>query len=392
MNWKMTQIDEVKRNVVDLAAELISIPSYQTESEVATFLAAYLSRIGCKVSFEEVEPRRPNILAVLEGRAKNKILMFCGHLDTVPPVSKEQLHPQVRNGKLYGRGSCDMKGALAAMVCALDALVKHVKEIAGTIVFLATMGEETGLRGMKHFVARSARTPKISACIVGEPTSFDVGIAHKGVAWIKIAARGKAAHASVPNRGKNAVYFASLIVKALHENLAQSLLKKTHPLLGPGTISAGVIKGGTRPNIVPDQCIVKVDRRWLPGESLEEVLNEIRLMVETIEKERPGYETRIVIEDYYPPFQIGPESRIVKMVKKAVCTVIERPPRLVGLPYGTDGALIQATQVPTIIVGPGNYALAHTEDEFIQVRELMLATQVYFEIAKNFLKFNEGSY
>ncbi|HAF70269.1 MAG: Acetylornithine deacetylase or succinyl-diaminopimelate desuccinylase [Acetothermia bacterium 64_32] len=370
--------------VVKLATELLSIPSHQSEAEVARFLAHHLQGLGCQTILEEVEPGRPNLIALLKGPRAGRTLMFCGHLDTVPPASQDQLRPRIEGGRVYGRGSCDMKGALAAMVCAIESLADQ--DFAGTLMLLATMGEETGLRGMRHFMARSASRYTIDACIVGEPTSLELGIAHKGGAWLELTTFGKAAHGSTPDQGINAIYHMALVVKAVQEDLVRSLSKKEHPLLGPGTVNVGVIRGGERANMVPDRCALKVDRRFLPGESVEQVVGELEGIASALKEGHPDLQVKISLEHWYPPFEVDEGAGIVRAVREAYQAVVGNPPPLTGLNYGTDGTLTQAGGIPTVIIGPGAPAQAHTENEFVKTGELGMAARIYREAALRFLR------
>ncbi len=373
-------VERMESKVVDLAAELVSIPSYEREEELARFLARRLRAIGFEVSLEEVEPGRPNLIAHLPG--KGKTLMFCGHMDTVPPDSPDQLRPRVEGGRLYGRGACDMKGALAAMVCALEALTREGP--AGPLLFLATVGEETGFLGMRRFMAR--HRDRIAGCIVGEPTSLEVGIAHKGGAWIELTTIGRPAHGSTPERGVNAVYYMALLVRAIQEELAAALRERPHPLLGPGTVNVGLIRGGTRPNVVPARCTIQVDRRLLPGETPEGATEELRALVGNLKREHPELAVEMRLVQSYPPLEVGTDEPVVRAVIGACRAVRGKEPELVGLSYGTDGALSRAGGIPTVICGPGSATQAHTEGESVDVAELVAATHIYVEAASRFLE------
>lgn len=369
----------MEERVLELASELVSIPSYEREEEVARFLARRLRAIGFEVALEEVEPGRPNLIARLPGVGRT--LMFCGHMDTVPPDSPDQLRPRVEGGRLYGRGACDMKGALAAMVCALEDLAEGGR--AGGLVFLATVGEETGFLGMRYFMAHYR--DRIAGCIVGEPTSLEVGVAHKGGAWIELTTIGRPAHGSTPERGVNAVYHMALVVRAIQEELAAALRERTHPLLGPGTVNVGLIRGGTRPNVVPARCTIQVDRRLLPGETPEGAMEELTVLVENLTREYPELAVEMRLMQSYPPLEVGADEAIVRAVIGACRAVRGREPEIVGLSYGTDGALSQAGGIPTVICGPGSAAQAHTEGEFVDVAELIAAAHIYREAARGFL-------
>ena len=373
----------MNRKVIELTKELVSISSHEREAEVAQFLTKYLEDLSFEVVLEEVEPGRPNLIGLFRSSTPGRTLMFCGHMDTVPPVYLDQLRPRVEGGKLYGRGACDMKGGLAAMVCAMESLVKDGRP-PGTLMLLATMGEETGSQGMLHFMEHSRERYAPSGCIVGEPTSLEVVIAHKGEAQLSVSTIGKAAHGSTPDLGVNAIYHMALVVKAIQEELASTLSKKPHPFLGSGTVNVGVIQGGERTNMVPQRCSIEVDRRFLPGESPRQVEEELEALIKALKRDHPELTAEISLKHSHPPFEIDEREAIVQAVKGASQAVLERSPAVVGLSYCTDGALTQAGGIPTVICGPGSPTQAHTEAEFTPVEELVAAVQIYREAALKF--------
>src|SRR5438128_6032553 len=257
-----------------LLRELIALPSVNPaflpandpragEQRVADFLAATAARNGLDVEFQEVFPGRSNLLARLapSGKAPQRILL-APHLDTVGGESQEIFQPRQRDGRLYGRGACDTKGSGAAMLTALIELARSPQRPRRTeLVLAALVDEESGQGGSRALVARGY---KADLAIVGEPTESQVVTAHKGDLWLQLETRGKAAHGSRPDLGRNAVHEMARIVDLVETTYAATLRQRKHSLLGNPTVSVGTIPGRSHPNLVPDRCPVSIDRPTLP--------------------------------------------------------------------------------------------------------------------------------
>src|SRR5437867_6628161 len=272
-----------------LLRELIALPSVNPaflpandlragEQRVADFLAATAGRVGFDVEFQEVFPGRSNLLARLpaSGQVRQRILL-APHMDTVGGESSEIFDPREKDGRLHGRGACDTKGSVAAMLTALIELAGSPQRPGHTeIVFAGLVDEENGQCGSRALVAKGFRA---DLAIVGEPTRLQVVTAHKGDLWLQLETRGKAAHGSRPDLGRNAVHEMARIVDLLETTYAALLRKRRHALLGNPTVSVGVIAGGSQPNIVPDQCRISIDRRTIPGETEAGVRREIQWLL-----------------------------------------------------------------------------------------------------------------
>ncbi len=375
--------------VVKLAKQLIEIPSYlgspQQEEQVGKFLTEYLDQEGIEVYSQKVEEHRKNIIAILHGKGNGKSLMLNGHLDTVPPGEmKNPFSPQIQGGKLFGRGSADMKGALAAMSVALVDIAKSGVKLAGDLIFTGVVGEETGSLGMDYFLKHSDIKPDFA--IVGEPTSLEIGIAHKGVTWVQIATEGKSAHGSTPEKGINAIVHMALIIQAIESSLIPKLREKRHELLGSPTINIGEIRGGTKPNIVPQRCVIRIDRRQVPGEDKASIMQEFHAVLKEVQKKEPNLRAEASFIEtfnkvYHGPFEIAPDHPFVSRLAQAAEKFLGKEPQKVKLNYWTDGALLHEAGIPTIIFGPGSPAQAHTMNEFVGTEELVKAALIYREIA-----------
>ena len=270
-----------------LLRELIALPSVNPaflpandpragEQRVAEFLAATAATGGLDVAFHPVSPGRANLLARLTPpRAKRRVVLT-PHMDTVghAGMADSLFVPTKKGDRLFGRGACDTKGSVAAMLTALLRVVSSKSRPQETeIIFTALVDEESGQTGSRSLVASGFRA---DLAIVGEPTLLRVITAHKGDLWLRLRTHGKAAHGSRPELGRNAVHAMARVVDWLETDYARQLAKKKHPLLGPATINVGSIRGGTQPNIVPDLCEISVDRRTIPGENDAKIIRDLR--------------------------------------------------------------------------------------------------------------------
>ena len=365
--------------LVALLADLVAIPSVNPmgrertgtdygERGIADYVAAYLRRHGVDCEVDEVVPGRPNVIGRIDAGAPATILLEA-HLDTVhvdtmtiPPFT-----PEVRRGRLYGRGSCDTKGSLAAFLFAACGMLAQGKKPGVNVVLAAVADEEYQFTGALHAVARGL---KADFGIAGEPTQLHIVRAHKGVTRWKIVTRGLSAHSAYPTRGKNAIYTMGRILTRLEDYALELGQEPPHPLLGPPSLSVGVIEGGQAVNIVPDTCVIEIDRRTLPGESIESVLAPVRRLL----KEIPGWEIvppHLAVE----PMEVPRASRAVALIEESVAHVTGTA-TVEGANYATDAGIYNRAGIPTIVFGPGDIAHAHTHNESIDLAELHAASSI----------------
>ncbi|WP_432842171.1 M20 family metallopeptidase [Dactylosporangium sp. CA-092794] len=375
------------------AARLIAVEGHEdhprAERAVADHLAERLTALGAAVALQPVEGERCNVLARVRGARPGPTLMLNAHLDTVPPYGMpEALCPRIEDGRLYGRGAADMKGALAAMTAVVAALAAPDVSFAGELLLTAVAGEESGSAGMRALVAAGVRA---DFAVVGEPTRLRVARAHKGALWAEAAFRGRAAHGSVPAEGVNAIHHAARFVNRIERGLAPELAGRSHPLLGPATVNVGVVTGGDRPPMVPAACRVQLDRRWLPGERHEDVLAELRAIVDDLHRDDPAVDGTVsempgTAAFVHTPLDTPADDPYVRLL----CDVAHRHTGAgaepVGVQFWTDGALLAAgTGTPTVVCGPGDIAQAHTLSEWVAVEQLHRAAEVYLSLAARML-------
>ncbi len=373
------------RAAIKLLRELIALPSVNPtflpagdsragEHRMADFLSATAALGGLAVEFREVLPGRANLLAHYSppGPVQRRILL-APHMDTVgePSMPDSMFQPRVINGRLHGRGACDTKGSIAAMITALLAVVKSSGRPRHTaITFVALIDEEDGQKGSRA-LARQGFASDLA--IVGEPTCLKVVTAHKGDLWLRLETSGKSAHGARPELGRNAVHSMAQVVNILETEYAAMLRKRRHPVLGHPTVNVGSIRGGTQPNIVPDHCEISVDRRTIPGESEKGVRAEIRSLLR-----RHGLKARLVNtkEALCPSLETDHRMPLVRQFLAAA-----RQHSPAGVDYFCDAAVLVEGGIPSVVFGPGDIAQAHTADEWISLTSLERAV----EILKHFL-------
>jgi len=281
---------------------------------------------------------------------------------------------------LWGRGSCDMKGGLAAMACALVMIRDANLPLKRPVIFTAVASEEQGNRGTAALLQKG-RKAKWAA--VGEPTGLDLVIAHKGVDRYRFQIEGRAAHESLPERGANAIVAAAHLIAALDRNLFPQAGRQRHALLGHATYNVGTIQGGVSRNTVPDRCTFQIAKRWLPGDSPAAIRTELEKAVHGVETEA---KVSIVREPDmervpHPPLELAPDHPLTRTLAGAVHRVTGRMPALSAMPAFTDAALFQDAGIPAVVFGPGDLGLAHSDGECIPVSQLLQATRVYAAFA-----------
>jgi acetylornithine deacetylase len=361
----------MSQDVISLLQQLVRIPSVnpdnapgtaQTgEETLAIFLAGWLESIGAEVVLEEIKPGRPNLIArfaPLDGRPR---ILLGPHLDTVG-VGGMVIEPfggEIRDGKLWGRGASDTKGPMAAMLWALHDHQDVLADLPVAVDFVAFMGEESGQWGSKHFVKRHGKD--YTFALVGEPTSMQVVHVTKGSLWATLRATGKAAHSSQPERGENAILKLTRALDQLDHHLGGQLAIFTHPVLGRSTMNVGMIRGGARPNIVPDLAEAEIDIRITPA--LAAAGGALKLLTETL----AFFDLPIGIVNPHenPPMETAADH---PMIQALLAT--DPATGLAGAPWFSDAAHLSSGGIPSICIGPGSIDQAHTVDEFIEISAL----------------------
>jgi len=327
-----------------------------------------------------VEKDRPNVIAVVKGSGRAKSLMLNGHTDTVPAydMNVPPFKPDVKNGRLYGRGSLDMKGGLGAMAMTLVALERSKVALEGDLYLTAVVGEERRSEGTEDIILRG---PKADMAIVGEPTDLEIQPSHRGLEWLEVHFHGKAAHGGQADQGVNAITMAAKFVREVEEELLPRLKarKARHTL--PPTLNLGVIQGGQQPSSVADHCVL--NRRWVPEESLQQVFEEIYQIIDDLKKEDPRFKAQVKRDPSnmktmtHVPNVVRTDHKLVRSLGEAVRAVTNKPAKLTSFWGWTDAALLtHFGKMPAVVFGPGG-AGAHSRVEYVLVDDLVKCTQVY---------------
>jgi acetylornithine deacetylase/succinyl-diaminopimelate desuccinylase-like protein len=315
------------------------------------------------VEQRRVAPDRANVFVRLApSRGVRQRILLAPHTDTVggAELNGALFVPRYQKGRLYGRGACDTKGCVAAMLTALMEVARSGERPAHTeITFAGLVDEECGQTGSRALVRSGC---KADLAIVGEPTRLRVVTAHKGLLWLRLETRGKAAHGARPELGCNAIHLMARVVDLLETEYAARLRRRRHPLLGHATINVGSIRGGRQPNIVPDQCAISLDRRTLPGEEGAAVQRELKNFL------RARHLAAIIrTTETNPcfPLETSPRLPLVQHLLRSTGQI-----RPVGVDYFSDAGVLAAGGIPSVLFGPGDIAQAHTPDEWISLRQL----------------------
>jgi acetylornithine deacetylase/succinyl-diaminopimelate desuccinylase-like protein len=421
-------------DVVQLLADLVRIPSVNPmgravsgdiylEHRVTDYLQSLFERLGLAWERHTVAAGRDNIIVRVEGQKSpekgGQVLMFEAHQDTVPVegMTIDPFAAEIKNNRLYGRGACDIKGGLAAMIACVARLAAEKPKGRPTVVLACTVNEEHGFTGATHWAATYSRSPASrdesatakppakpkratktvtptskllssvpDACIVAEPTQLNVVVAHKGAVRWHCRTTGVATHSSQPHLGDNAIYHMARVLH-LFEQYARDVAPTlgSHPLVGHPTLSVGLISGGISVNTVPDRATIEIDRRVLPGEDPRAAFDHAVEFVNT----RLVAGTPVIHD---PPFMVtrglnddknGPLAEKLSEVIREHAGATSEAGHRIGVPFGTDAPHYAATGCATVVFGPGSIEQAHTADEWLDLDQLRLASEILYDFAKN---------
>ncbi len=370
----MTRVDAVAlaRTLVRIDSRNPTlVPGGPGETAVAQALAGTLESWGFHVEMYDAAPGRPNVVA-RAGRGRGRSLMLNGHVDVVgvDGMSHAPFSAEERSGKLYGRGAADMKGGIASM-CAAAARAA-ARGIDGEVIVAAVADEEHTSLGTRELLRRGVRA---DAAIVAEPTRLAIMPAHKGFAWLEVDVKGRAAHGSRYDIGVDAILNAGAVLVELDRTDRDLLPAHRHPLLGRASLHASSIRGGEGWSTYPDHCVIRVERRTLPGESRTQPLTDVRDAIARAAKQRPSLVAEVDVVFYQHPSDVVPDAPIVRELAAALADRGERA-AIAGMSAWTDAALLNDAGVPAICFGPGDIAHAHAAEEWIDIEEIERAATV----------------
>ncbi len=373
--------------VIQTLASLVRINSVNSfyeggagEREIAAWVRRFFELRGIAVWEQEVFSNRPNVIARLPGRDPSRRVILEAHMDTVSVqgMSIPPFEPRVADGKLFGRGSCDTKAGLAAMMHAVASLHEDGISPPCEVWMAAVVDEEFSYRGVVKLCEELAvhGAPAALAALVAEPTGMRAVIASKGVLRWCIVVRGKAAHSGMPHLGVNAITHMARVVLAIEED-HQRVAAKVHPLLGPATVNVGIIRGGVQVNFVPDTCAIEIDRRLLPGETAAAVLAHYQILLDGLKARHPTLDA--VME---PPMLTDgtletPADSTPAKLARSVLADMGLDAALCGVPFGSDASKLSRAGIPSLVIGPGSIDQAHAADEFVDLAQVEQAIEFY---------------
>lgn len=373
-----------------LLRDLVTLPSVNPmgralaeditlEHRVTDYLEAFFRALGVAYERQPVAAGRDNIVAHCTLPGARRTLILEAHQDTVP-IDNMTIAPfgaVIEGNRLYGRGSCDIKGGMAAMLAAFARVVREKPRGAANVVMACSVDEEHTFLGVQHLVKNGI---KGDMAVVAEPTLLNIVHAHKGVVRWNVTATGRSCHSSSPEQGTNAIYRMGRLLGGIEKYADQLRQTKVDPLLGPATLSVGRIEGGTSVNTVPDRCRIEIDRRLVRGESPDQAPVQLK---EYLEKEA-GIDFAF---DCAAPWMgkgaLSPEGaeELISLLGQAI-DATRGTHRVHAVPYGTDASTLAAGGIPSVVFGPGDIAKAHTVDEWVPLDEVEQASDILFRLAQ----------
>ena len=370
---------------IALTCALVSTPSVNPqleeggsgEQEAAVLVAEWLDSWGLDTRITEISPNRFNVIGKLEGEGPT--LLLNGHLDTVGVggMTVPPFDAKVEGGRIWGRGSCDMKAGLAAILAATNRLTEEGPR--PNLIVAMTADEEHASLGM---CALADSSPSADLAIVTEPTRLAVMPAHKGFLWVRAVFKGRAAHGSRPDLGIDAIRHAALYVSALDDYGEQLTSRPAHPLLKYGSVHAGTIQGGSAASVYPDACEIVLERRTMPGERPEKVLQEFQRILDELSEREGDVSASLEQTLERPGTEVPEDSRLVQGLLKAG-QKHGIPPAVEGMTAWVDAALLNEIGIPAVCYGPGDIAQAHSADEWVELGQIEKCADVLESFARD---------
>jgi acetylornithine deacetylase len=351
------------------------VPGAAGEGKTAAHIADHLRSFGLDVHVQEVAPGRPNVVGVLDTGVPGPSLMFCGHTDTVGVDGmRDPFVPAVREGRLYGRGSQDMKSGVAAMIDAARIVRERAPE-RGRLIVAAIIDEEYASLGADALV----RDWRADVAVVTEPTDLKIGVAHKGFAWFEIETRGRAAHGSRPKDGRDAILRMGRVLAGL-ERLDRDLqARPAHPLMGTASLHASTIDGGHEWSSYPDRCVLEMERRTVAGESAEAARLEIEALLGRLHDEDAEFDASSRLAFARAPYETPPGHDLTKTL--AACAASQGlAAEQIGMSFWTDAAVLGEAGIPSVLFGPSGAGL-HGVEEYVDLRSVVTCRDVLADLA-----------
>jgi acetylornithine deacetylase len=369
--------------VAELAARLVAIESINPdivaggsgEGAMARFVAEWCERAGLETTLSEAAPGRPNVVAAARGTGGGRSLMLNAHMDTVGVAGMtEPFEPRLADGRLYGRGSYDMKGSLAA--CMLATAEAARRGLRGDVILTAVADEEFASVGTEAVAA----DVRVDAAIVTEPTELQVAVAHRGFVHLEVEVHGRAAHGSRPHLGIDAIAKMGRVLVGIEELDRRLRADPTHQHVGSGSVHASLIEGGQEFSSYPARCVLQAERRTVPGETAALAEQELREIVARAREGDPDFSADVHAPICREPFEVAEDAEIVQVVRRQAAEALGTEPELVGVSFWADSALLAAAGIPTVLFGPSGEG-AHAEVEWVDVASLERCVEIYTAVA-----------
>ncbi len=368
----------------ELLKKLIQAKSTPDAGEIdcANVMADFFLAAGIEPKVDVWDGNRANLTAQLESSRQKSALLFVGHLDVVPAEKWGWQFPAFaateQDGKIFGRGSCDMKAGITAAAVAMAEIFRSKIKLKGDAFFAATAGEETDSVGIKKFLKSFVKNKsELCGAIVPEPTNFELAAAHRGLLWLEIKTKGKAAHSSMPYLGINAIESMRTFLNELaHYNITA----ESDKLLGQPSMSVNRISGGNATNIVPDMCSAQIDIRTLPAQNHGHIVENIEGIFSKLLKKNPDFCAELKILRDVTALHTDPDCEFVSRIKR-----LTNQSEVKAAPFATDAPFIAQLNIPVVIFGPGRPELAHKPDEYVKIEDLQKAIDFYKRIILHFL-------
>ncbi len=375
----MSEIVELLRQLV--AIDSINpdlVPGGAGEEKIARFVADWFERAGLEVVWDEPAPGRPNVIGIARGAGGGRSLLLNAHMDTVGVEGMERPHaPYIQENRLYGRGAYDMKGGLAAIMAAGAAAKK--RGLRGDVIVTAVADEEYASTGTSSIVKKW----HADAAIVTEPTELHICTAHKGFVWLDVETEGVAAHGSRPDLGVDAIVKMGKVLLGLEELDRSLRTAPSHRLLGSGSVHASLIQGGQELSSYPRHCSLGVERRTVPGETLQKVESEIPRICEQIAATDPTFNAAVKTSMVRDPFEVSLDEPIVRAVLREATAILGHQPREIGQTGWMDSALLSAAGIPAVVFGPGGEG-AHAVVEWSNLEHVERCAEILAAVAEEF--------
>jgi acetylornithine deacetylase len=354
------------------------VPGAAGEAAVARTIAEAMRGIGLTVETQDVAPGRPNVVGTLQGRVAGRSLMFCGHIDTVGVSGmKAPFDPAERDGRIYGRGSQDMKSGVAAMIDVARVIAESGGLDAGKIVIACVADEEHASIGADALVTRW----RADAAVVTEPTDLQVAIAHKGFEWVEIETEGVAAHGSRPREGRDAIRSMGRVLNGL-DLLDQRLQSRApHALLGTASLHASVIEGGHELSSYPDRCHLQMERRTIPGEAPGAAGREVDELLTRLRHEDPDFKAGSKVMFARSPYEIAANHELPQSMIRAS----GNSSSAIGMSFWTDAAILGDAGIPSILYGPAGAGL-HSVEEWVDAQSVLTCRNALVALARDWCR------